>query len=153
MFSQITTSQPIVFLYMFLYLFILILVGIGQIDVITGSLCLVIVILMTLYSFCKTNKFEHFNENIPLILKELQIESIDEAKAILDMAWNENIDSIGHKDFTKHLILYYSCFSRSSRNELTSIPYVWNNISSYYLNNHNESCSSDDTRIVFSNNP
>lgn len=83
-------------------------------------------------------------------LAQYGISSLAEAKAIIDGTWNETWTSVPKASKT---ILYYTVFSKSSRNMLLSSPYIWTNISPVFEQKLPENCKVDDSKIVYTASP
>lgn len=80
--------------------------------------------------------------SLPQNVKDYGIETSLEAREIVEGNWSE---TIGHGKEFGSMKLYYSVFSQSSRNQLSTIPYSWKNICSNY--------DTTDSDIVFTSNP
>lgn len=94
--------------------------------------------------------FENITDPNLLHLVKYNINSLEEARQLVDGSWNETLQQVPKHD---QLHLYYTIFSNISRSTLSKSPFTWKNMSILYNQRLPSNCQIDDSKIVFTSKP
>jgi hypothetical protein len=109
-----------------------------------------IIVTIILLNRVHYEPFENITDPNLLHLVKYNINSLEEARQLVDGGWNETLQQLPKPDQSH---LYYSVFSNASRTTLTKSPFTWKNISLLYNQRLPTNCQIDDSKIVFTSKP